>query len=97
MLLPALSRAKTKAQGILCMNNGRATHARLAIQYARRSARSRRQQLWQAETDAEIAGKTYRTWVSNNMTWRLHRRITNVDLVRNGPSGTLIVGGNLGV
>jgi prepilin-type N-terminal cleavage/methylation domain-containing protein len=30
MLLPALAKAKTKAQGIMCMNKHQTTHARLA-------------------------------------------------------------------
>ena len=69
MLLPALSKAKTKAQGILCMNNGRAAHVRLASTYAHDNDDRVVNNFGVAETDAEIASKTYRTWVCNNMTW----------------------------
>ncbi len=95
MLLPALSKAKTKAQGILCMNNGRQLmYAWLT--YAHDNADRVAGNFGVAETAAEIAAKTYRTWVCNNMDWSTASQITNVDLVKLAALGPY-VGGNLGV
>ena len=95
MLLPALSKAKTKAQGILCMNNGRQLmYAWLS--YAHDSNDRVVGNFGQAETDVEIASKTYRTWVCNNMYWTTAPQITNVDLMKLASLGPY-VGGNLGV
>jgi prepilin-type N-terminal cleavage/methylation domain-containing protein/prepilin-type processing-associated H-X9-DG protein len=95
MLLPALSKAKAKAQGILCMNNGRQLmYAWLT--YAHDNDDRVVGNFGVVETDAEIAGKTYRTWVCNNMSWSADPQITNVDLVKLAGLGPY-VGGNLGV
>ena len=89
----ALSKAKTKAQGILCMNNGRQLmYAWLT--YAHDSNDRVVNNFGVAETDAEIASKTYRTWVCNNMSSGPTPAITNVDLVKLALSGPY-VGGNL--
>jgi prepilin-type N-terminal cleavage/methylation domain-containing protein/prepilin-type processing-associated H-X9-DG protein len=95
MLLPALSKAKTKAQGIMCLNNGRQLMYAW-IQYAQDSDDRIVNNFGQAETYAEISGRTYRNWVNNNMYWSTESQITNIDLVRLAPFNKY-VGGNLGV
>jgi prepilin-type N-terminal cleavage/methylation domain-containing protein/prepilin-type processing-associated H-X9-DG protein len=95
MLLPALSKAKIKAQGIMCMNNGRQLmYAWLT--YAHDNDDRVVGNFGVAETDAEIAGNTYRTWVCNIMNWNAESQITNVDLVKLAALGPY-VGGNLGI
>ncbi len=84
MLLPALSKAKTKAQGIMCLNNGRQLMYAW-MQYAQDNEDKIANNFGQAETYAEIAGKTYRNWVNNNMYWTTESQITNIDLVRLAP------------
>lgn len=74
MLLPALSRARIKAQGVMCMNNGRQLMYAWQ-QYAGESSDRLCGNFGQAETDTEraYADSThqypYRTWVANNMYW----------------------------
>lgn len=101
MLLPSLAKAKTKAQGVMCMSNGRqlmmAWH-----QYAGENNDKVVGNFGQAETYAEITyvnstkSYPYRTWVCNNMYWTTEPQITNVDLIKLAALGTY-VGGNLGV
>ena len=95
MLLPALSKAKINAQGILCMNNGRQLMYAW-LNYAHDSNDRVVGNFGVAETDAEIANNTYRTWVCNNMSWGTTPAITNVNLVKLASLGPY-VGGNLGV
>ena len=101
MLLPALSRAKIKAQAVMCMNNGRQLMYAWQ-QYAGENNDRLVGNFGQAETYAEIAyidstkAYPYRTWVCNNMYWTTESQITNVDLVRLAALGPY-VGGNLGV
>lgn len=95
MLLPALSKAKAKAQGILCMNNGRQLmYAWLT--YAHDNDDRLVGNFGVVETDTEVAGKTYRTWVVNVMDWTTSQQNTNVDLLKLGALGPY-VGGSLGV
>ena len=101
MLLPALSRAKCKAQAVMCMNNGRQLMYAWQ-QYATENGDKVVGNYGQAETYAEItyADSTksypYRTWVCNNMYWTTEAQITNVALIKNAALGAY-VGGNLGV
>ncbi len=101
MLLPALSKARAKAQGIMCMNNGKQLMYAW-LQYATENNDRVVGNFGQAETYAEItyadANKSYpyRTWVCNNMYWTTESQITNVNLVKLASLGTY-VGGNLGV
>jgi len=68
MLLPALSKAKVRAQATMCMNNSRQLMYGW-MQYAHDNEDRLVNNFGQAETDAEIAGRTWRNWVNNNMYW----------------------------
>jgi len=101
LLLPALAKAKTKAQGIKCMNNGRQlTFAWLM--YASDNSDRVVGNFGQQETYAEIAradaakSYPYRTWVCDNMYWTTERQITNLNLIRLASLGTYVAG-NLGI
>src|SRR4030095_13491236 len=101
MLLPALSRARLKAQAVMCMNNGRQLMYAW-LHYATDNNDRLVGNFGQAETYAEItyANSTksypYRTWVCNNMYWTTEPQITNVDLVKLAALGPYVAG-NLGV
>jgi prepilin-type N-terminal cleavage/methylation domain-containing protein/prepilin-type processing-associated H-X9-DG protein len=101
MLLPALSKAKTKAQGVMCMNNGRQLMYAW-FHYALDNNDKVVGNFGQAETYAEIASVNatkaypYRTWVCNNMYWTTESQITNVDLMKQAALGSYVAG-NVGV
>jgi prepilin-type N-terminal cleavage/methylation domain-containing protein/prepilin-type processing-associated H-X9-DG protein len=101
MLLPALTRAKLKAQAVMCMNNGRQLMYAW-MHYSGDNSDKLVGNYGQAETYTEIttinASKNYpyRTWVCNNMYWTAEPQITNVDLVRLAALGSYVAG-NLGV
>jgi len=83
MLLPALSRAKQKAQGITCLNNTR-QFALAWTMYANDNNDNLVNNYDAVDLQNEINNKTYRTWVNNNMGWGTDPQITNVDLLRVG-------------
>jgi prepilin-type N-terminal cleavage/methylation domain-containing protein/prepilin-type processing-associated H-X9-DG protein len=83
MLLPALGRAKTKAQGILCMNNTKQMMFGW-FQYSTDNDDKLVSNFGQAETYAEIATQKYRTWVNNNMYWTTEPQITNLLMLKVG-------------
>jgi prepilin-type N-terminal cleavage/methylation domain-containing protein/prepilin-type processing-associated H-X9-DG protein len=101
MLLPALSRAKLRAQAVMCMNNGKQLMYAW-VQYATENGDKVVGNFGQAETYSEIAyinstkAYPYRTWACNNMYWTTESQITNVDLIKLAALGPF-VGGNLGV
>jgi len=95
LLLPALAKAKTKAQGVMCMSNTK--QLMLAwLQYAGDNEDRAPYNLSSPDTTAEIMNKTYRNWVNNVMTWGGDRDVSNVTLIRNGVLAQYL-GGNLGV
>jgi len=84
MLLPALSRAKAKAQGIQCLSNNKqlitAWHM-YSIDFKDRVANNYTVQ----GTTATIADQKFQNWVNNVLDWSATRTDnTNLDYVRNG-------------
>lgn len=101
LLLPALAKAKSKAQGIMCLNNGK--QLMLAwLQYAGDNNDRFAGNFGVAETAAEIAyanshqSYPYRTWCCDNMDWTAAPYVTNVSLLNNAQLGSY-VSGNIGV
>jgi prepilin-type N-terminal cleavage/methylation domain-containing protein/prepilin-type processing-associated H-X9-DG protein len=95
MLLPALSKAKAKAQGILCMNNGKQLMMAWIL-YAGDNDDKLVNNYGVAETMTEINNQTYRNWVNNVMDWTSHEMNTNVNYLKNGILGNY-TSGSVGV
>jgi len=97
MLLPALSKAKVRAQAIMCMSNTKQMTLGW-LQYAGENGDRIMGNFGVQETAAEITSKAspYRTWVCNNMAWDIEAQMTNADLVKLASLGSYVAG-NLGV
>jgi prepilin-type N-terminal cleavage/methylation domain-containing protein/prepilin-type processing-associated H-X9-DG protein len=98
LLLPALAKAKTKAQAIMCLSNGKQM-GYAWLMYAGDSSDRVVGNFGVQETDTEMSdvasGKSslpYRTWCCNNMSWDPVSEVTNVDLVRQGALGSYVAG-----
>lgn len=95
MLLPALSKAKTKAQGIMCMNNGNQLGKGWHM-YALDNNERVVNNFTIPGTHAAITGtKPLNNWVNNIMGWGAStsdddRSITNLDFARNGLLGQYV-------
>jgi prepilin-type N-terminal cleavage/methylation domain-containing protein len=95
LLLPALAKAKTKAQGIMCLNNNKqltvAWHL-YSLDYNDACANN----YTIPDTELAISSKKLDNWVNNVMTWTTGApdgpTVTNVDLVRNGVLGKYTAG-----
>jgi prepilin-type N-terminal cleavage/methylation domain-containing protein/prepilin-type processing-associated H-X9-DG protein len=83
MLLPALGRAKIKAQAAMCMSNNKQLLLGW-IQYTSDNEDRVVNNFGVTEIQAEISGKTYRNWVNNVMSWGADPNVANPDLIRNG-------------
>ena len=83
MLLPALGKAKAKAQGIQCLSNNKqlisAWHM-YSLDYRDRVANN----FTVPGTQATIADKQYANWVNNVLDWNNTIDNTNVDYVKRG-------------
>jgi prepilin-type N-terminal cleavage/methylation domain-containing protein/prepilin-type processing-associated H-X9-DG protein len=96
LLLPALSKAKTKAHGIMCLNNNKqlviAWHL-YSVDYNDACANN----FTIPDTIAAITSKKLNNWVNNVMTWHTGNgtdamSVTNVEFVRNGVLGKYTAG-----
>jgi prepilin-type N-terminal cleavage/methylation domain-containing protein len=103
MLLPALTKARCRAQAVSCMNNGRQLMYAWQL-YAGDNADKLVGNFGFAETQTErtTADATqsypYRTWAVDIMSWAAvpNSDVTNVSLLQNASLGSY-VGGNLGI
>src|SRR6266496_3676315 len=83
MLLPALSRAKAKGQGILCLNNTRQLMVAWRM-YPDDNADKLINNFGVDNTRATVARGTFVNWVNDVMDWSTDQMNTNLNLVRNG-------------
>jgi prepilin-type N-terminal cleavage/methylation domain-containing protein/prepilin-type processing-associated H-X9-DG protein len=95
MLLPALSRAKQRAQGITCLSNTK-QFALAWIMYSNDNNDRLVNNYDAVDVQNEINNQTYRTWVNDNMGWGTDQQITNLNLLRVGLLAPL-AGNNTGI
>jgi prepilin-type N-terminal cleavage/methylation domain-containing protein/prepilin-type processing-associated H-X9-DG protein len=95
MLLPALSKAKIRAQAAMCMSNTKQLLLGWTL-YADDNEDRVPNNFTAAATVAEVTGNTFRNWVNNVMSWDTDQMNTNTFLIKNGILSPY-VGGNLGV
>jgi prepilin-type N-terminal cleavage/methylation domain-containing protein/prepilin-type processing-associated H-X9-DG protein len=95
MLLPALSRAKVRAQAAMCLSNTKQLMLGWTM-YAGDNEDRVPNNFTAASTIAEVNGNTFRNWVNNVMSWDTNPMNTNTILIKNGILSPY-VGGNLGV
>ncbi len=95
MLLPALSKAKSRAYATMCMNNGRQLMYGW-IQYAHDNDDRLVNNYGVQETLTEIQNQTYRNWVNDVMTWTTDPEVTNLAGILLAPFSKY-VGGNVAV
>jgi len=96
MLLPALSKAKTKAQGISCMSNNKQLVLGWHL-YAGDNGDKCANNFTIPGTQQAIQTGVFNNWVNNIMTWAADnsvdaRSVTNEAWVRNGVLGTYTAG-----
>jgi prepilin-type N-terminal cleavage/methylation domain-containing protein/prepilin-type processing-associated H-X9-DG protein len=95
MLLPALGKAKIRAQAIACMNNGRQLMLGW-IQYSVDQNDRIVNNFGVGTTLTEITGQTYRNWVNNVMGWTPDPQVTNLVGILKAPFNAY-VGGNVAI
>ncbi len=97
MLLPALSRAKQKAQAIQCLNNGKQLMLAWRM-YSEDNQDKVANNFGVDETHATITAHTFVNWVNNTMDWNASDQWGNFnpDYIRNGIIAQYL-GKNLGV
>ncbi|MBN8246853.1 MAG: type II secretion system protein [Verrucomicrobia bacterium] len=99
MLLPALGKAKTKAQGIGCLNNNKQLLVAWHL-YAGDNQEACANNFTIPDTQNAITTKRFNNWVNNIMTWGTGgidgQSVTNVEWVINGVLGKY-TGGAVGV
>jgi prepilin-type N-terminal cleavage/methylation domain len=88
MLLPALSRAKAKAQGIMCLSN---TRQMMVAWYTYAHDNYDR-----CVFNKGTAGTDLNNWVGNVMNWNVDQQNTNVSLIKDAKLGTYTAR-NLGI
>ncbi len=97
MLLPALSRAKSKAQAVQCLNNTKQLMLAWRM-YSEDNIDKVANNFGVAATQTTIQSKTYVNWVNNVMDWSASDAFGNFnpDFIRNGILAVYL-GKNLGV
>ncbi len=83
MLLPALSKARSKAQGVMCLNNGK--QIMLAWRMYPEDNVDRLVGNFGVDnttTDATSGGNDKHTWIANVMSWDLNQMNTNIVLIQ---------------
>jgi prepilin-type N-terminal cleavage/methylation domain-containing protein len=84
LLLPALSKAKVKAQAVKCMSNGR--QLMLAwIMYAQDNNDRIVNNFGAAETQIEITGQTWRNWVNDVENWNIDPQVFDLTGIQQAP------------
>jgi len=83
LLLPALAKAKVKAQAAICMGNTKQLMLGW-LAYAGDNQERLVNNFGVGETEAEISGRTFQNWVNNVMDWSVADFVTNLAYVRNG-------------
>jgi len=86
LLLPALAKAKTKAQGIMCMNNGKQLMLAWNL-YAGDNDDKCVNNYGVQETINDVATGNPQNWVNNVMSWTTDTLNTNLEMIRNGKLG----------
>jgi prepilin-type N-terminal cleavage/methylation domain-containing protein/prepilin-type processing-associated H-X9-DG protein len=86
MLLPALAKAKAKAQATMCMNNTRQLMMAWHL-YSGDYNDGLVNNFGVTETQTEISGRTYQNWVNDVMDWTVNESNTNTLYLRNGILG----------
>jgi prepilin-type N-terminal cleavage/methylation domain-containing protein len=86
MLLPALSRAKTQAQGIQCMNNGNQL-VKAWTMYASDNNDACVNNFGVAQIDYDVSANKANTWCVDNMDWTTSSQNTNTTLLQQGLLG----------
>lgn len=85
LLLPALAKAKAKAQGIGCLNNNK----QLILAWLMYANDSNDRLVYNRTIDGTIANPT-NNWVGNVISWSSDPQNTNLDLVRNALLGPYV-------
>jgi len=84
LLLPALSKAKVKAQAVKCMSNGRQLMLAWHL-YAQDNNDRIVNNFGAAETMTEITGQTYRNWVDDVMNWNIDPQVFDLTGIQKAP------------
>jgi prepilin-type N-terminal cleavage/methylation domain-containing protein/prepilin-type processing-associated H-X9-DG protein len=99
MLLPALAKAKTKAQGIMCLSNNKQLGLAWSL-YSGDFNDECANNFTIPDTEAAITSKRFDNWVNNVMTWATTgiqgQSVTNIEWVKNGVLGKY-TGGAVGI
>jgi prepilin-type N-terminal cleavage/methylation domain-containing protein/prepilin-type processing-associated H-X9-DG protein len=86
MLLPALAKAKAKAQATMCMNNTRQLMMAWHL-YSGDNEDRLVNNFGVTETQNEITSKSFQNWVNNVMDWTANQMNTNILYLKNGILG----------
>ncbi len=84
LLLPALAKARSKAEGVMCLNNGKQIMLAWKM-YADENSDKLAGNFGVSETTADVGDPTAvekNTWIANVMSWDLNQMNTNLALVK---------------